>query len=75
MNKVNHSILIISIASALIILGASVALGLRFGAWVGLLSGLGAFTLLISCMLFANRRMSKPRKKKPKKEKKNKSKT
>ena len=59
MKKLNHSVLIVSIASALVILGISFALGLRFGITPGLLTGVGAFTLLISLMLFANRRLNK----------------
>ena len=59
MKKINHSILIVSVASALVILGASVMLGLRYGVTPGLLTGVGSFTLLIACMLFANRHVSK----------------
>ena len=59
MNQINHSVLIVSFASAMLILGASIALGLRFGVTPGLLTGVGSFTLLISCMLFANRRLNK----------------
>lgn len=59
MNRTNHSVLIISIASALLILGTSFALGFRYGLTPGLLTGVGSFTLLISFMLFANRRLNK----------------
>ena len=59
MKKINHSVLIVSVACALIILGASVFLGLRFGITPGLLTGLGSFTLLIACFLLANRRMTR----------------
>lgn len=63
MNQINHSVLIVSFASAMLILGASIALGLRFGITPGLLTGVGSFTLLISCMLFANRRLNKQKEK------------
>ncbi len=63
MKKFNLSILIVSIASAVVILGACITLGLRFGIVPGLLTGVGAFTLLIACMLFANRKMNKPKSK------------
>ena len=59
MKKINHSILIVSVASALAILGASVTLGLRYGVTPGLLTGVGSFTLLIACILFANRHLNK----------------
>ncbi len=64
MKKINHPILIISIASALVILGISIALGLRYSIAPGLLTGVCALTLLISFMLFANRRMNRKSKKK-----------
>ncbi len=59
MKKINHSVLIVSVAAALFILGISFVLGTRFGLTPGLLTGVGAFTLLISLMLFANRRLNK----------------
>ena len=59
MKKINHSVLIVSIACAVVILGASVVLGLRFGVTPGLLTGVGSFTLLIACILLANRRLTK----------------
>ena len=59
MKKINHSVLIVSVACALVILGASVFLGLRFGVTPGLLTGLSSFTLLIACFLLANRRMTR----------------
>ena len=68
MKKLNHSVLIVSIAAAVAIIGCSLTLGLFKGVAPGLLTGLGAFTLLIACMLFANRHM----KKKDRKTKKNK---
>lgn len=64
MNRLNHSVLIVSVAAALLILGSSIALGTRFGLTPGLMTGAGAFTLLISVMLFANRRMNRNREKK-----------
>ena len=59
MKKINHSVLVVSIASAMVILGVSVVLGMRFGVTPGLLTGVSSFTLLIACILFANRHMSK----------------
>ena len=59
MKKINHSFLIISIAAALVILGISVALGLRFGIVPGLLSGVGSYGVLIACMLIVNTRTKK----------------
>ena len=64
MKKLNHSVLIVSVAAALLILGSSIALGTRFGLTPGLMTGAGAFTLLISLMLFANRRMNRKNEKK-----------
>ena len=54
MKKINHSFLIISIASALVIFGASIALGFGFGLNVGLVTGVFAFSVLILCMLVVN---------------------
>ena len=54
--KLNHSFLIISIAAALIILGVGIALGLRFGLLPGLVTGVGAFIILIVAMLIVNSR-------------------
>ncbi|MBR5619798.1 MAG: hypothetical protein IKW76_08680 [Clostridia bacterium] len=74
MNKINHPILIVSTASAMIIIGVSIALGMRYGLATGLLTGLSAFVVLIVCMLCANRWMKKSdeAKRKNKKEKKTK---
>ncbi len=74
MNKINHPILIVSTASAMIIIGVSIALGMRYGLASGLLTGLSAFVVLIVCMLCANRWMKKSdeAKRKNKKEKKTK---
>ena len=74
MNKINHPILIVSTASAMIIIGVSIALGMRYGLASGLLTGLSAFVVLIVCMLCANRWMKKSdeAKRKDKKEKKTK---
>lgn len=59
MKKINHSVLIVSVAAALVILGVSVVLGLLYGVTPGLLIGVGSFTLLLACILFSNRHMSK----------------
>ena len=54
MRKLKHSVLIVSIAAALIIFGASIALGYRHGLNIGLIVGAFAFLILIVCMLVVN---------------------
>ncbi len=71
MKKINHSVLIVSVASAMFILGISVVLGLHYGVAPGLLTGVGAFSVLITCMLFINRHMSRKAKKAEKKKEEN----
>ena len=54
--KLNHSVLIVSVAAALIIVGIAFALSFQFDYVVGLVTGLAAFVVLIVAMLILNRR-------------------
>ena len=57
--KINHGVLITSIAMTLVIFGFSIALTIHYGYEVGLPCGLGAFLLLIGVMLIINRRINR----------------
>lgn len=54
MHKLNHSSMIVSIAAALIIFGASLMIGLKFDWMFGLLAGASAFAILVTVMLIYN---------------------
>ena len=54
--KVDKSLLIISIAAGLLILGVALFLSLWIDPTVGILSGAGAFIVLIVLMLLLNHR-------------------
>ena len=64
MKKINHSVLIVSIAAALVIFGCAIVLGLNRGLYIGLISGTVAFVLLVGCMLLANRKLNKKKEEK-----------
>ena len=54
--KIDHSALIICIAAALLILGASIFLSLWLDAIIGVLAGGAAFIVLVCVMIVINRK-------------------
>ncbi|MBQ7545896.1 MAG: hypothetical protein IJT41_02885 [Clostridia bacterium] len=59
MKKINHSTLIISIAAAVLIFGLSIAIGYKYGLIMGLIIGVSAFVVLITCLLIYNAKQNK----------------
>lgn len=56
--KIRKSALIVSIAVAVLLLGISFVLGMKFNYTVGILCGLGTFVILIVWMLILNKKSS-----------------